>query len=319
MSSELRLVNEEGLDFGEAGGQCIAVPREHFWHDGLNERHPHLFEDPARVSREIALQVTRGLHFLHKNGICHGDFRPSSILLRLTGFDELTEDELIKQLGEPNKEPLRAISGESPEPSGPEYLVEGLSLDRLDARFISDQVSINDFGESYDMHSPPKDLGITAPFRSPLLLFDNTIGVGCDLWALACTIFDVRIRSPLFQNFMDDDDEVIMQMGPMLGKLPEPWWSSWEARGRWYEEDGMPLLNPDTGKPYMMIDTLEGLLSGRSPSGDDLEGKKNEAGGFIVPIKEGKVLGNLLRGILKYDPKERLTVEAVLEHSWFKR
>jgi len=26
-----------------------------------------------------------------------------------------------------------------------------------------------------------------------------------------------------------------------------------------------------------------------------------------------------LRGILKYDPKERLSVEAVLEHSWFKR
>jgi hypothetical protein len=116
--------------------------------------------------------------------------------LRLTGFDELSEDELIKQLGEPNKEPLLTISGESPAPSGPEYLVEGLSLDRLDGRFISDQVSIIDFGESYDMHSPPEDLGITASFRSPELLFDNTIGVGCDLWALACTIYEVRTGVP---------------------------------------------------------------------------------------------------------------------------
>jgi serine/threonine-protein kinase SRPK3 len=86
-SSELRLVNQEGLDFGEAGGECIAVPREHFWHDGPNGRHLCLvlpvlgprvsalwgkFEDPARVSRDITLQITRGLHFLHKNGICHG-------------------------------------------------------------------------------------------------------------------------------------------------------------------------------------------------------------------------------------------------------
>ena len=235
------------------------------------------------------------------------------------GFDELNEDELIKQLGEPNKEPLLTISGESPAPSGPEYLVEGLSLDRLDARFISDQASVIDFGESYDMHSPPEDLGITASFRSPELLFDNTTGVGCDLWALACTIYEVRTRSPLFESFMDDDDEVIMQMVPLLGKLPEPWWSSWKARGQWYEEDGTPLVNPETGNPYMLMDTLEELLSGSSLSGDDPEEKKNKAGGFVVQIEESKILGNLLMGILKYDPKERLSVEAVLEHSWFKR
>lgn len=159
---------------------------------------------------------------------------------------------MVKQLGEPNKEPLLTISGKSPSPSGPEYLVEDLSLDRLDSRFISDQVSIIDFGESYRMDSPPEDLGITASFRSPELLFDNTIGVECDLWALACTVYEVRTRSPLFENFMDDDDEVIMQMVPLLGKLPEPWWSSWEARGQWYDEDGTPLVNPETGKPYML-------------------------------------------------------------------
>ncbi|KAH7378126.1 kinase-like domain-containing protein [Cadophora sp. MPI-SDFR-AT-0126] len=333
-SSELRLVNQEGLDLGEVGGECIAVPCEHFWHDGPNGRHlcmvlpvlgPRVsalwdnFEDPTGISQDIALQVTRGLHFLHKNGICHGDFRPSNILLRLTGFDELSEEELLQQLGEPNKEPLLTISGESPAPSGPEYLVEGLTLDRLDARFISDQVSIIDFGESYDMDSPPEDLGITASFRSPELLFDNTIGVGCDLWALACTIYEIRTRSPLFENFMDDDDEVIMEMVPLLGKLPEPWWGSWEARGQWFEEDGTPLVNPETKKPYILMDTLEELLSSSSESSDDPRGKKNKAGGFVVPVEESKILGNLLMGLLKYDPKERLSVEAVLEHPWFKR
>lgn len=169
------------------------------------------------------------------------------------------------------------------------------------------------------MSSPPEDLGITASFRSPELLFDNTIGVGCDLWALACTIYEIRTRSPLFENFMDDDDEVIMQMVPLLGKLPEPWWSSWKAREQWYEEDGTPLVNPETNKPHMLMDTLEELLSGGSISSNDPRGKKNLAGGFVVPIEEGKILGNLLMGILKYDPKERLSVEAVLEHSWFKK
>ena len=239
--------------------------------------------------------------------------------MRITGFDELSEDELIKQLGEPNKDPLLTISGESPVTSGPEYLIEGLSLDRLDARFISDQISIIDFGESYDIYIPPKDLGITASFRCPELLFDNTIGVGCDLWALACTIYEVRTNNPIFENFMDDDNEVIMQIVPLFVKLPEPWWSFWKARGQWYEEDGTPLVNFETGKPYILMDTLEELLSGSSPSGDDSGGKNNAAGGFVVQVEESNVLGNLLRGILKYDPKERLSVEAVLEHPWFKR
>jgi serine/threonine-protein kinase SRPK3 len=86
-SSELRFVNQEGLDFGEIGGECLAVPCAHFWHNGPNGRHLCLvlpvlgprvsalwgkFEDPTKVSQDIALQIARGLHFLHKNGICHG-------------------------------------------------------------------------------------------------------------------------------------------------------------------------------------------------------------------------------------------------------
>lgn len=109
-----------------------------------------------------------------------------------------------------------------------------------------------------------------------------------------------------------------MQMVPMLGKLPEPWWSSWQARGQWYKDDGAPLISPRSGKPSMLMDTLEELLIGCSLPGDEPKGGKNKAGGFAVPIEESKVLGDLLRAILKYDPKERLTVEAVLEHTWFK-
>jgi serine/threonine-protein kinase SRPK3 len=239
--------------------------------------------------------------------------------MRLTGFGELSEDELIEQVGEPNKEPLLTISGESPAPSGPDYLVESLNIGRLDARFISDQVSIIDYGESYYMHSPPRDLGIPASFRSPELLFDNTIGVGCDLWALACTIYEVRTETPLFEDFMDDDDdEIIIQMIPLVGKLPEPWWSSWKARGQFYKEDGTPLVDPKTERTYLLMDTLEELICGGPPSGHDPEKRKNQAGSITVPIEESKILGSLLMGLLKYDPKERMSAEAVLTHPWFK-
>lgn len=85
-SSELLLVNQ-GLNFQEPGGEYIAVPFEQFWHQGPNGRHlcivlpvlgPRVsalwetFEDATRVSRDTSLQVTQGLHFLHKNNLCHG-------------------------------------------------------------------------------------------------------------------------------------------------------------------------------------------------------------------------------------------------------
>lgn len=89
-SPELHLIKRECLDFSEVGGKYVAVPHDYFWHTGPNGRHlcvvlpvlrpkvsalwrEGMFEDPAIVSQDVVLQVTRGLGFLHKNGICHGD------------------------------------------------------------------------------------------------------------------------------------------------------------------------------------------------------------------------------------------------------
>jgi serine/threonine protein kinase len=68
----------------------------------------------------------------------------------------------------------------------------------------------------------------------------------------------------------------------------------------------------------MLTNTLEELLTYNPPSEYDPEKKKNCVGGYIVPVEESQVLANLLRSILKYDPKERPSVETILEHPWFK-
>lgn len=85
--SELRLVHRKDLDFDQAGGKHIALPLAHFWIDGPNGSHLclvlpvlgprvpviwHTFPDPSRTVRNIILQITSALQFLHRNGICHG-------------------------------------------------------------------------------------------------------------------------------------------------------------------------------------------------------------------------------------------------------
>ena len=85
--AELRLVQHKDLDFDEPGGEYIALPLDHFYIMGPNGSHLclvlpvlgpripviwHTLPEPSKTARSIALQVTRGLQFLHRNGICHG-------------------------------------------------------------------------------------------------------------------------------------------------------------------------------------------------------------------------------------------------------
>ena len=87
---------------------------------------------------------------------------------------------------------------------------------------------------------------------------DKVVGVGSDIWALGCTLFEIRTGRKIFDTFDDDQDEYLCKLAMMVGKLPEPWWSTtWEARKLFFEDnvngDGhvveirRELLQLDTG------------------------------------------------------------------------
>lgn len=243
------------------------------------------------------------------------DFRPANILLRLKDIDSLSEEELLTQLGESRKETLLTISGEAPGPSGPEYLVEPGNLEALDSRHFAEQACIIDFGESYDISKPPENLGIPLGYRSPELIFEEQCSVASDIWALACTIYELRSMRRLFENWDDEDDQVILQMVRLMGKLPEPRWSSWEARDRWFEEDGTPIVNPETGNTFAKPLTFEKLFAEGVHFTMSSTGEKFDV---VVPPDEVQDLKDLLFRMLKYDPQARETVESVLDHPWFR-
>jgi serine/threonine-protein kinase SRPK3 len=105
----------------------------------------------------------------------------------------LTEERMLEAFGEPQQEPVLTDSDEiGSDPSAPRYLVRPVDFYSVDSRFLTKEASIIDFGESFEVSSPPGDLCTPQIYCSPELVMDKIAGTGSDLWVLGCTLFKIR-------------------------------------------------------------------------------------------------------------------------------
>lgn len=230
---------------------------------------------------------------------------------------------MIKEFGEPEEDPLLTASGEDHELlSAPKYLVRPINMTAISRQYLTDQVCIIDFGESYDPLTPPELLGIPPTYSSPELLFHELPGIASDIWALACTLFEIRSGQQLFQGMFGDEDDIIMQMVQLFGKFPEPWWSSWVNRDRWFDEKGKPNTYLADGRPAADLVTLETILAEGYHytyyAGGLFSGGEGERKSFTIPKDEITIFADLLGQMLKYNPKERITAAKAADHEWFR-
>lgn len=191
------------------------------------------------------------------------------------------------------------------------------------------------FGESFETADPPKDFGTPISCCSPeLILEKQKAGQGSDIWALACTIFEIRTGRKLFDNYDDDIDEYLETVVLMLGKLPEARWTSWEGRKALFGDkaddqvhvvklrrparrdesaDDLPPTHYLNGIPIEPRSIREALAPG-------IYYKRVEPGTMAhlgVSKLEVEVMSDLLSKMLQHDPKQRLSVRDTLTHEWF--
>lgn len=108
----------------------------------------------------------------------------------------------------------------------------------------------------------------------------------------------------IFESWDEGDEEVLSQMVQVLGKLPESWWSSWEERSRRFDDHG----NLKDGHVITVQDLLEDGIQMM------VGGEDGRLVDLSVPKEERDVYADLLLRILKYNSKERATVDSVMEH-----
>ncbi|KAK7753075.1 hypothetical protein SLS62_005025 [Diatrype stigma] len=361
-------MKEHGVTQEQLEANHIVMPLETFWEETPNGRHlcsvlpvlgPKLLDwrsdvlgkDVERVDTDrvddLCYQVAEGLSFLHSKGLCHGDFRPQNILMKLKPgcLDHLSRDDMCDILGTPDSANVWTTTGGRSE-HAPREVVIAAAWQRIQD-FVIDEVAIVDFGEAYKANDRPKDFGIPPPYASPEVLFNKgRVGFESDVWSLAATLLEVRIN----RRGGDDAADAIRCYERFAGPIP-PYYRS-EAKQILIDHE-LDIADEDDQDSDSASGALQLLTGPLDLAWDWQEERDAEAKGFSHPLEmrlgaeqfayglephpqrpgrqrtmllryhlsRDEVLdfSDLLRQMFKYKPEERISTTQVLSHRWFKR
>ena len=347
--------------FEEIVESHIAFADEVFWIEGPNGRHLCLVmevfgeavnawclslepTDPKTLVavKNVCRQITLGLQFLHNHGICHGDLRPSNVLMRLGGLDELSKEELITLVGEPNcfevmtskdSSCMTEEEKEQVQTRAPRYCVQPAPYKFRP--LYTGSVAIVDFGEAFHVEAPRRTTGIPITFSAPENLLGVGTSFGSDIWSLACTIYELRTVKDLFGELPDFSgrhtaSNVVSAWKLFLGPLVDPYKTIWRSQfvnvsssgadgggssGKsWEDEERSRRLKDSEYSDILEADLgSERMRWRRGPDGSLKERFK-----YRYSRDEVVQLADLLRKMWRYDPDARLGLDAILDHPWLR-
>jgi len=108
-------------------------------------------------------------------------------------------------------------------------------MKEVDPKLLSDQIMIIDFGIAFLQDQSSPSIGTPKSYCAPEFLFNDGRSVSSDIWALGCTIFEIRTGCYLFRyKGAPSRNQSLIAMIKVLGTLPEFWWDKWEEGRDWY-------------------------------------------------------------------------------------
>lgn len=172
----------------------------------------------------------------------------------------------------------------------------------------SAKIFLTDFGESFlpsvtsRYHSNTPALLIPPEVK---FLPRESLSFPADIWSLACAIFSVLGQRPLFEAFNPSDDWMTKEHVDVFGKLPPEWWERWDARLKWFDEDGA-RDHGVAGNPFAR--RFENYI----------QKPRRESGMEELGEEEKEALFKMLKSMLTFKPGERITAQEVLESEWMR-
>ncbi|KFY43350.1 hypothetical protein V495_04012 [Pseudogymnoascus sp. VKM F-4514 (FW-929)] len=310
-------------DSTHIGRQFVPRLLDEFTFDGPNGHHTCLVQDPEGCSiaeskedsvnfmfptesaRSIAAQLIMRVSYLHSHGICH----TRNFLLRGPNLDSLSPDELYSRY-RLDKAPITRVDGAAVEPRAPPYAVYPIYMKMHADKLVDPIVRISDYGTSFvvatehspKLHTPPL-------YIPPEDFFNQPITQAADIWTLAISLYEVLSERPLFETYAWDRDDIVAEMVSTLGMPPARWWDAWEIRKEFFEEDGSWVRNIKRARMASFRPLHQCLW-------DMGRGETSEACQWDVEGGEMRALEELLRGMMTFEPTEKLTAEQLMRSEY---
>ncbi|OJJ43883.1 hypothetical protein ASPZODRAFT_135919 [Penicilliopsis zonata CBS 506.65] len=275
-------------------------------------------------SLSLSLSLSICLFFLTNE-----EFKPDNILLRLVDTNPIPMTKLWADLGEPQRVPILTCDGVAHDrPNVPRYLVRPIDFHGIDRSYIQGSIALIDFGCSFKIDGPhrrPWKFDTAFPYASPELSLKDQLDVANDLWALGCTLFELRTGRMLIQADHSDQHGSLSQMVLRLGGMPQDLWTRWRVRSRYFEAappSHGPRKPPPT-LPSLHSSSLSSSSGPRSLRDAVALGLEYTHPDLLEPIKrdisEEEVISfiSCLNQVLKYDPDKRLAAWKLRKHPWF--
>ena len=233
------------------------------------------------------------------------------MLFTLPNLDSWTIEQIYDSFGKPTKNVVSRLDDQPLGPEVPPYTVEPAYFWSPDKEALRTRIKIIDFGEASFSNERRKHLHTPMSLRAPESFFGEEIGLPIDIWAFACTVFDVFGRIPLFEAFRPNKDNILFAMVEILGKFPNRWWEKWENRGYYLFPDG--TRNTDIVTRYLPEAKPLGLCIHEIRLNRK---RKLEETAQDLSAEDLAGLKRLLAPMLTYEPSERATIEDCLTLNW---
>ncbi|KAI9670219.1 MAG: hypothetical protein M1831_006433 [Alyxoria varia] len=286
-----KLLDQFDFDGPNGTHKCLSLEVEGPSVQALVQRYP-LQRLPGALAWTISKQICLALDFLHSVSICFGDLHSGNIMVS-PGQDGFRDPTVLDSFPRPSKSDIQALPGVQLSKSLPLYLVDSVCLPQLQS--TRPHVKLCDFGEAFQFRNPPKDVRTPLIFRAPEVLLGSTCDSRMDIWALACTFFELVTGQPPFDNLMPDKSRLIQEWMATFGDLP----AEWGARANVEKSNDMETLS--------ITDWLRDCYFNNEEQRTDFAEEHLEW------------LGDLLGKMMRYKPEDRLPTREILQHRWFAR
>ncbi|XP_011007305.1 PREDICTED: serine/threonine-protein kinase AFC1-like isoform X2 [Populus euphratica] len=168
----------------------------------------------------------------------------------------------------------------------------------------SSAIKLIDFGSTTFEHQDHSYVVSTRHYRAPEVILGLGWNYPCDIWSVGCILVELCSGEALFQTH--ENLEHLAMMERVLGPLPQHMVVRADRRAEKYFRRGMRLDWPEGAtsresmKAVMKLPRLPNLI---------MQHVDHSAGELI----------DLLQGLLRYDPAERLKAREALRHPFFSR